>query len=76
MFECSSQPNGAYNIMAIDESEEAYSHVVRVPLDAAIGSPIGLLLCAGNCTSIARLRQLIKMPGLLGLSNKFTLNDD
>ena len=29
-----------------------------------------------HLSSIARLRQLIKMPGLLGLSNKFRLNDD
>ena len=60
MFECSSQPNGAYDIMAIDESEESYNHIVRVLLDAAIDSPIDLLLRANNCTSIARLIQLIK----------------
>ena len=77
MFECFSQPNGSYNIMAIDESEEAYNHhVVRVLLDAAIDYPIDLLLRAGNCTSIARLRQLIKKPGLLGLSNESSLSDD
>ena len=62
--------------MAIDESEEAYNHVVRVLLDATIDSPVDLLLRSDNCTSIARLRELIKMPGLLGLSNKFRLNDD
>ena len=62
--------------MAIDEREEAYNHVVRVILDAAINSPIDLLLRADNCTSIARLRQLIKIPGLLDLSNEFRLNDD
>ena len=42
MFECFSQPNVAYIIMAIDESEEAYNHVVGVLLDAAIDSPIDL----------------------------------
>ena len=76
MFECSRLPKGVSSIMAIDESEEAYNHVVRVLLDAAIDSPMDLLLRADNFTSIARLRQLIKFPGLLGLSNKFRLNDD
>ena len=78
MLECSRQPKGVYNIMAIDESEEAYNHVVRVLLDAVIDSPIDLLLRADNCTSIARLRQLIKIPGLLGLfalSHKFRLDE-
>ena len=64
MFACSRQPNGVSNIMAIDESDEVYNHIVRVLLDAAIDSLIDLLLCADNCTSIARLRQLIKIPGL------------
>ena len=59
MFECLSQPNDAYSIMAIDKSEEALNHVARVLLDAAIDSPVDLMLRAGNCTSIARLRQLI-----------------
>ena len=64
--------------MAIDESKEAYNHVVRVLLDAAIDSPVDLLLCVDNCTSIARLRQLIKIkkPVLRRLSHKFRLNDD
>ena len=56
--------------MAIDESEEAYNHVVRVILDAAIYSLIDLLVRADNCTSIARLRQLIKQPELHRLSFK------
>ena len=76
MFECSRLPKGVSDLMAIDERVEAYNHVVRVLLDAAIHSPIDLLLRADNCTSIARLRQLIKIPGLLGLSNKFRLNED
>ena len=76
MFECSRQPKGAYNIMAIDEDKEAYNHVVRILLDAAIDSPIDLLLRANNCTSIARLRHLIKKPGLHRLSEIFRLNDD
>ena len=64
MFECSySEPSSGYIIMAIDEGAEAYNHVVRVLLDAAIDYPIDLLLRADNCTSIARLRQLIKQPG-------------
>jgi hypothetical protein len=76
IFACSRLPKGVSNIMAIDESEEEYNHVVRVLLDTAIDSPIDLLLRAVNCTSIARLRQLIKIPGLLDLSNEFRLNDD
>ena len=71
MFACSRQPSGVSNIMAIDESKEAYNHVVRVLLDAAIDSPINLLLRADNCTSIARLRQLIKIPGLHERSELF-----
>ena len=61
--------------MAIDESKEAYNynHVVRVLLDTAIDSPIGLLLHADNCTFIARLRHLSKEPGLHRLSDKFRL---
>ena len=62
--------------MAIDESKEAYIHVVRVLLDAAIDSPIDLLLRADNCTSIARLRQLIKIPGLHERSELFRLNEE
>ena len=62
--------------MAIDESKVAYNHIVRVLLDATINSSVDLFFCADNCTSIARLRQLIKKPGLQGLSNKFRLNDD
>jgi hypothetical protein len=54
MFECFSEPSGGYSIMAVDESKEAYIHVVRVLLDAAIDSPIDLLLHADNCTSISR----------------------
>ena len=76
MLECSRQPIGVSNIMAIDESDEAYNHVVRVVLDAAINSPIDLLLRADNCTSIARLRQLIKIPGLHERSELFRLNED
>ena len=76
MFECFSEPNGGYSIMAIDESKEAYIHVVRVLLDAAIDSPIDLLLRADNCTSIARLRQLIKIPGLHERSELFRLNEE
>ena len=73
MFECFSEPVGGYSIMAIDESEEAYNHIVRVLLDAAINSPVDLLLRADNCTFIARLRQLIKKPGLRRLSRRFAL---
>ena len=76
MFACSRQPSGVSNIMAIDESKEAYNHVVRVLLDAAIDSPIDLLLHADNCTSIARLRQLIKIPGLHDRAVKHGLNID
>ena len=76
MFACSRQPSGVSNIMAIDESEEAYNHVVRVLLDAAIDSAIGLLLRAGNCTSIARSRQLIKIPRLHERAEKHGLNAD
>ena len=49
MFECSRLPKGVSNIMAIDESEEAYNHVMRVLLDAAIDSPFDLLLRVNNC---------------------------
>ena len=56
MFACSRQPRGVSNIMAIDESKEAYNHVVRVLLEAAVDSPTDLLLRADNCASIARLR--------------------
>ena len=49
---------------------------MRVLLDAAIDSPIDLLLRDNNCTSIARLRQLIKIPGLLELSNKYRLDEE
>ena len=76
MFVCSRQPSGVSNIMAIDESEEAYNHVVSVLLDAAIDSPINLLLRADNCTSIARLRQLIKIPGLHDRAEQHRLNKD
>ena len=77
MFECSRQLKGVYNIMTIDESDEAYNHVVRVLLDAAIDSPIDLLLCADNCTSIAaRLRHLINQPGLHERSELFRLNEE
>ena len=76
MFECFSEPSGGYSIMAVDESKEAYIHVVRVLLDAAIDSPIDLLLRADNCTSIARLRQLIKIPGLHERSELFRLNEE
>ena len=62
--------------MAIDESKEAYNHVVKVLLDAAIDPPIDLLLCANNCTSIARLRYLINQPGLHELSEQFGLNEE
>ena len=62
--------------MAIDESDEACNHVVRVLLDAAISSPINLLLRADNCTSIARLRQLIKIPGLHERAELFRLNGE
>ena len=76
MFECFSEPNGGYSIMAIDESKEAYIHVVRVLLDAAIDSPIDLLLRADNCTSIDRLRHLINQPGLHERPELLRLNDD
>ena len=76
MFACSRQPSGVSYIMAIDESEEAYNHVVRVLLNAAIDSPIDLLLHAGNCTFIARLRQLIKIPGLHDRAKLFRLNEE
>ena len=79
MFACSRQLNSVSslsNIMAVDESKEAYIHVVRVLLDAAIDSPIDLLLRADNCTSIARLRQLIKVPGLHERSELFRLNEE
>ena len=62
--------------MAIDESKEAYNHVVRVLLEAAVDSPTNLLLRADNCTSIARLRQLIKIPGLLESAERHGLNTD
>jgi hypothetical protein len=76
MFECFSEPNGGYSIMAIDESKEAYIHVVRVLLDAVIDSPIDLLLRADNCTSIDRLRHLINQPGLLERAEQHGLNTD
>ena len=79
MFACSRQLNSVSsvsNIMAIDESKEAYIHVVRVLLDAAVDSPIDLLLRADNCTSIARLRQLIKIPGLHERAERHGLNVD
>ena len=76
LFKCSRLPKGVSNIMSIDESEDVYNHVARVLLDAAIDSPIDLLLRADNCTSIARLRQLIKIPGLLELSNEYRLNKE
>ena len=49
---------------------------MRVLLDAAVDSPIDLLLRADNCTSIARLRQLIKIPGLHERAEKHGLNAD
>ena len=76
MFACSRQPRGVSNIMAIDESNEAYIHVVRVLLEAAVDSPTDLLLRADNCTSIARLRQLIKIPGLHERAVRHGLNED
>ena len=76
MFACSRQSSGVSNIMAIDESKEAYNHVVKVHLDAAINSPIDLLLRAENCTSIARLRQLIKIPGLYDRAEQHRLNKE
>ena len=76
MFECFSEPVGGYSIMAIDEREEVYNHIVRVLLDAAINSPVDLLLRADNCTSIERLRQLIKKPCLRRLSRRFGLDND
>ena len=76
MFECFSEPVVVYSIMAIDESKEAYNHVVRVLLNAAIESPVDLLLRAGNCTSVAMLTQLIKKPGLRRLSRRFGLDGD
>ena len=51
--------------MAPDNSEEAYLHVLRVLLDAAIDTPVDLLLRGDNVTSLQRLRQLVKKPGLL-----------
>ena len=71
MLECSSELIGGYTNMALDESEEEHNHIVRVLLDTAIDSPVDLLLCADNCTSIERLRQLIKKPGLWRLSLRF-----
>ena len=80
MFACSRQLNTSVssvsNIMAVDESKEAYIHVVRVLFDAAVDSPIDLLLRADNCTFIARLRQLIKIPGLHERSELFRLNEE
>ena len=77
MFACSRLPNGVSNIMAIDASNEgAYNHIVRVLLDAATDSPIGLLLRADNCTSIARLRHLINQPGLHERSELFRLKEE
>ena len=76
MFACSREPNGVSNIMAIDDSKEAYNHVVRVLLEAAVDSPTDLLLRADNCTSIARLRQLIKIPGLLERAEQHGLDTD
>jgi hypothetical protein len=74
MFECSRQPIGVSNIMAIDEINETYNHGVL--LDAAIDSPIDLLLRADNCTSIARLRHLINQSGLHERSELFRLNEE
>ena len=76
MFACSRQLSSISNIMAIDESKEAYIRVVRELLDATVDSPIDLLLRADNCTSIARLRQLIKIPGLHDCAVKHRLNVD
>ena len=49
---------------------------MRVLLDAAVDSPIGLVLRADNCTSIARLRQLIKIPGLHDRAEQHKLNEE
>ena len=62
--------------MARDESKEAYNHILRVLLDAAIVSPVDLLLRADNITSIKRLRQLIKKLGLWRRSLRFGLTKE
>ena len=76
MLECFSEPIGGYSIMALDEREELYNHILRVLFDAAIDSPVDLLLHNDNCTSVERLRQLIKRPGLRRLSLRFGLTDE
>ena len=61
--------------MALDDSEEAYNYILRVLLGAATDSPVDLLLRADNCTSIERLRQLIKRLGLRKISLRFGLTE-
>ena len=64
LFECPSQPNGDFFIMAPEDSTRTYVHIMKVLLDAANGTPIDVLLRGEGITNLLKLRQYIRKPGL------------
>ena len=64
LFECPSEPNGDFYIMAPEDSARTYLHIVKVLLDAATGTPIDVLLRGEGITNLLQLRHYLKRPGL------------
>ena len=60
LFECTSEPNGNFYIMAPEDSNQSYLHIVRVLLDAVTGTPIDVLLRGEGITTLLKLRQYIR----------------
>ena len=55
LFECTSEPNGNFYIMAPEDSNQTYLHIVRVLLDAATDTPIDVLLWGEGITTLLKL---------------------
>ena len=69
LFECSSRLNSNFNTMS-----EMYDHLVRVLPDAQKGSPVDVFLQEANCTTLHRLKQIVRKSGLQSIqwTNPYT----
>ena len=64
MFARFDEPNGGHHVMAPEESQRKFDHIVKVLLDATPGSPVALLLEWRNVTNLDKLEQYLIKPGL------------
>ena len=77
MFARFDEPNGGHHVMAPEESQRKFDHIVKVLLDATPGSPVALLLEWRNVTNLDELEQyLIKPDPPQGWFSEYQLEND